>query len=181
VSSLRGANAKKRATVRFAPVDRESILFDMKALATLVVLAGVAAADARIGENLSLLEGRFGESHVLGADECDPRSVVYGFDKAGVSSLRQRGFEVFAVIDADRTCQEIVYVKTAGTSINSNELQGMLLSNSVGQVWQPVHLESRETIYVRTDKALAKLTAPNRLEIVSAMRASVRKLAPADS
>lgn len=164
--SLRCALSKKiadrRCSVRIANV---------KALTALCVLVGVVQAHARIGDSLANLEGRYGESYVVGADTVDETCCVYGFDQAGKSALRRMGYSLFAVMDRDQVCRELIYEKAASNPINSREIQGILLANSLGMNWKPAPQPDGSVVYVRTDGAIAQITAPERLEILCPERA----------
>jgi len=148
----------------------------MKALVPLLLAAGVLSAVARVGENVDSLESRYGDRYVVGTDEFDAASVVYGFDKEGKSRLRARGFQLFAVVDKDQRCQEIVYEKESGLPLAPNEIQGILISNAMGMGWTPVKGNVSGGLFRRSDGAIAWIAGPNRLELMTVERARLRKI-----
>jgi hypothetical protein len=146
-----------------------------------LVLAGVASLEARVGETLEVLESRYGESFVVGVDEYDESCVVYGFDRAGTSRLRQKGFEVYAVLDKKQVCVELDYAKMFSVELERDDLQGILMSNSVGMSWKSVSVPGRETIYVRADGVIGRSLGAGRFEVLSADRARRREISPGDT
>lgn len=148
----------------------------MKTLVTLLIAAGVVSAAAHVGDRVDYLESRYGDRFSTGADEYDATSTVYGFDKEGISKLSARGFEVYAVICSKDVCQELIYQKKYGIALTNNEIQGILISNSMGMEWKRIEGNVDGPLFVRTDGAVAYISAKNRIEVMTAARAQQRNI-----
>lgn len=147
----------------------------------MLILASTLRALAGIGDPVSNLEPRYGKSFESGSDEFEPALMVLGFDKEGVTALRQRGFELYVVADEENRCRQMTYVKSWGGALSPDEIRGMLTANGAGMAWKSGILKDGSMVYVRSDGAIARSVEKTQLEVMTHERAEALGLVLADS
>jgi hypothetical protein len=147
----------------------------------ILTIATTLSAVARIGDPVSNVESRYGKSYENGFDEFEPNLQVMGFDKEAVTALRQRGFELFVVVDADARVRQMTYVKSWGGMLSYDEVRGMLTANGCGLAWTSGLLQDGSSVYVRSDGAIARSVNNNQFHVMTHERAEALGLVLADS